>query len=334
LERFIAIERALPEYQNADITHNVEYSLHPSKELNEEVFDKEQLPVTSDKIIKSSEEIQKILKDDDGEGKPNQLLSKDLILRNSCVIGTAGDKFVVSVLKKMGAKKIEIANCLLNNKPFAIFECKRVGVEEGMKKGPQTIEKAKQGAYVAKTVSSLQKIRYIDGTMGGVIHKANGTLYHKEYNLLLNEVIMSDDKDLLKDFIMTVGIVSNHGNWFTSDSHNKELKVLAQSYDWLLFLTDEGLAAFISELLLKPSKEYAVIKKSFLASYSGESGKNEFTKVKINLYADLALQDFFVKNAKKIAGWFNVIAPKEETILGLRKKISVLTNKNWEEILK
>lgn len=28
-----------------------------------------------------------------------------------------------------------------------------------MKKGPQTIEKAKQGAYVTRTASSLQKIR-------------------------------------------------------------------------------------------------------------------------------------------------------------------------------
>ena len=34
----------------------------------------------------------------------------------------------------------------LFDEPFAIFECKRVGVEEGMRKGPQRIEKAKQGA--------------------------------------------------------------------------------------------------------------------------------------------------------------------------------------------
>jgi hypothetical protein len=40
-----------------------------------------------------------------------------------------------------------------------------------MKKGPQTIEKAKQGAYVARTVSSLQKIRLRDGVLGGVVHR-------------------------------------------------------------------------------------------------------------------------------------------------------------------
>jgi hypothetical protein len=52
----------------------------------------------------------------------------------------------------------------------------------------------------------------------------------------MEEVIYSNDKELLRRFILTVGVVSNHGNWFTSENPNKELKVLAQSYDWLLFL--------------------------------------------------------------------------------------------------
>ncbi len=38
-----------------------------------------------------------------------------------------------------------------------------------MKKGPQTIEKAKQGAYVAKSVSNLQRVRLNDGSQGGVL---------------------------------------------------------------------------------------------------------------------------------------------------------------------
>ena len=33
LEHHIAIERPLPEFANADITHNVEYSLHPATTL-------------------------------------------------------------------------------------------------------------------------------------------------------------------------------------------------------------------------------------------------------------------------------------------------------------
>ena len=48
-----------------------------------------------------------------------------------------------------------------------------------MRKGPQSIEKAKQGAYVARTVSSLQKIRMRNGVLGGVINRADGSLYHK-----------------------------------------------------------------------------------------------------------------------------------------------------------
>lgn len=71
----------------------------------------------------------------------------------------------------------------------------------------------------------------------------------------MEEVIASQDAALLQDFVLTVGVVSNHGNWFTAEDHNKELKVLAQSYDWLLFLTDHGLAEFVSELLLNPTPE-------------------------------------------------------------------------------
>src|SRR5271170_6725581 len=63
----------------------------------------------------------------------------------------------------------------------------------------------------------------------------------------------SDDE--LRNFVVTVSVVSNHGNWFTAENHNKELKVLAHSYDWLLFLTDRGLSEFVSELLLKPKPD-------------------------------------------------------------------------------
>lgn len=53
-----------------------------------------------------------------------------------------------------------------------MFECKRVGVEEGMKKGPQTIEKAKQGAYVALKSASLQKVRDKNGeVLWGVLQE-------------------------------------------------------------------------------------------------------------------------------------------------------------------
>ncbi len=127
-----------------------------------------------------------------------------------------------------------------------------------------------------------------------------------------------------------MGVVSNHGNWFTSDNHNKELKVLAQSYDWLLFLTDEGLAQFISEVLLRPDKRFAAARESFLASYTGKKGGNQFTKVKVALAADTAVQAYFAEKAAIVEGWFNVIAPPKKGLAVLREELRVLKSKQWE----
>ena len=216
--------------------------------------------------------------------------------------------------------------------PFAMFECKRVGIEEGIKKGPQTIEKAKQGSYVARTVSSLQKIRYNNGSLGGIIQKQDGTFIIKEYYTLLKETINSNDIQILKNFILTIGIISNHGNWFTSGNQNKELKVLSQSYDWLVFLTDNGIGEFITDLLIKPKKENKPVKEAFNKSYNENKKGNIFTKVKIDYYADIALTNYFRQNAKKIKQWFNVITPKNRDLNELKKELLLLSNKNWREI--
>jgi len=222
----------------------------------------------------------------------------------------------------------------LSSRPFAIFECKRVGVEEGMKKGPQTIEKAKQGAYVARTVSALQRVRLADGTMGGVIQARDGTFRHGNYYDLMAEIIDSSDADLLSRFILTVGVVSNHGNFFTAENQNKALRVLGQSYDWLLFLTDFGLAQFIDDLLLNPLKELEAVKKAFNLSYTGEKGVNQLTKSKLSLNADAALQHYFDSRAAEVVSWFKVIAPSGKSLLALRDELNTLKVKNWKEIHK
>jgi len=214
-----------------------------------------------------------------------------------------------------------------------MFECKRVGVEEGNKKGPQTIEKAKQGAYVARAVSSLQKIRTHSGELHGVISKRDGTLYAKPYAKLLDEVVRSQDPELLSHFILTVGVVSNHGNWFTSDNPNKELRVLAQSYDWLLFLTDDGLAEFIADILQSNAPGVAPAKAAFLASYSAKKKENRFTKVQMVLEADVVIQNYFIKNISRIEKWFNVISPKKASIVRLKRQIDVLSKKDWPKII-
>ena len=138
--------------------------------------------------------------------------------------------------------------------------------------------------------------------------------------------------NLQKESYTIVGVVSNHGNWFTSDNHNKELKVLAQSYDWLVFLSDEGLAEFITALLLEPTPLLEPARKAFLASYSAEKKRNTFTKVQMDYEADQVLQSFFRDNLGRIENWFNIIAPQGKTMQELHAYISELREKNWQVI--
>jgi hypothetical protein len=330
LEHHVAIERKLPEFANDEITHNVEYSLHPATPVARIEFNRDALPLTTTKIARH-EKLAALGITEDSLRK-STLLSQKLILRNSCTVAEFDGHFFNAYLDKLGTDTGTYSIVSLRQRPFAIFECKRVGVEEGMKKGPQTIEKAKQGAYVARTVSALQKIRLTDGSMGGLIQKRDGSFRHGNYYKLMAEVIASDDPELLSRFILTVGVVSNHGNWFTSENHNKELKVLAQAYDWLLFLTDAGVAQFIDELLFHPTKELAAAREAFLASYTGEKGVNQFTKKQLSLQADAALQSYFSSRKKVIAGWFNIIAPTGKGLDILKEELDTLKKKNWQEV--
>jgi hypothetical protein len=297
LTAFISIEKQIPEYGNPDIKHNVEYTLHPVLRTYQVELPDDGSSITARRTLKALEHS---LGSESFQSVNKNLLSSDGILRNACTIGTIDDANLVAFITGRTKGKIEINVYKQSNKPFAIFECKRVGVEEGTKKGPQTIEKAKQGAYVARTVSALQKVRLPSGELYGIIYKKNNIPYSKPYNELLEEVINSHDPELLTRFILTVGVVSNHGNWFTGKERNKELKVLAQSYDWLIFLTDPGIREFIDELILNPSSEYADAKKAFLASYYAGKKKNQFTKVQINIGADRALLKYFSKNLRRI----------------------------------
>lgn len=149
----------------------------------------------------------------------------------------------------------------------------------------------------------------------------------------MEEIIYSNDSDLLKKFILTVGVVSNHGNWFTVENQNKELKVLAQTYDWLIFLTDFGLAQFIDELILNPSVEFKCVQDAFKNSYTSDKKRNVFTKVKMDFDSDNALLKYFADNQRKIESWFNIIAPGSKTIDDLKSEIIELRSKNWREIL-
>ncbi len=190
-----------------------------------------------------------------------------------------------------------------------MFECKRVGVEEGQSRGPQTIEKAKQGAYVARTVSGLQRIPRRDGTVAALVEEADGALTtHADYYGFLQTAIDGADLDALVNVVLTVGVVSNHGNWFTAETLNKEMRVLAQSYDWVLFLTDSGLAEFIEDVLQGSAEEFAATRAAFTASFGRSGGVTTFTKVTMDVDADRELTDYFAFH-RPWDRWFNVITP-------------------------
>ncbi|HEY3761696.1 MAG TPA: hypothetical protein VGN23_08110 [Verrucomicrobiae bacterium] len=327
----VAIERPLAEYKNPEITHNIEFSLHPV--LRQQIIPLQEftLPLTTSKLRHALDELK--FEHKDLIGKAAQVLTKEGLLRNACAFGESANAFCIASVDEIKENHCALTVSVLSKHPYAIFECKRVGVEEGMKKGPQSIEKAKQGAYVARAVSALQKVRYANGEIGGVIQLVDGTLYHKLYVQLLDETVKSNDPAMLCDFILTVGVVSNHGNWFTQDDHNKELKVLAQSYDWLLFLTDQGLAEFVSELLLNPTKELSDARTAFLQSYGPKASGNRFTKVKIDVKADIVLRNYFAAHADKIESWFNIITPRGQNLKKLQKELKTLNKKDWTRIL-
>jgi len=325
----ISIEHGLIEFGNDEITHNVEFGIHPrieSKKFNTS-YDGKNISI---------KKIAKVLFE---EGKYPELLSGNLIqnvsdgkklIKNACSIARINNILITCNVNTITDNTMEITMNALIDKPYAIVECKRVGVEDGARKGPTTIEKAKQGAYVASHASKLQKIKDSNGNEYGAIPNDKGGFIVKPYADMLHELLYKSYSAELEDMVLTIGITSNHGNWFTSNSMNKELKVLRQSYDWLLFLNDIALCQFISDLILNETS----IKKAFEYSYSGERKKGEanwITKSKLESCAHSELIEYFHTNHNEISqNWFSVLSPSRGTIDGLVKDLSALKEKEWK----
>ena len=100
-----------------------------------------------------------------------------------------------------------------------------------------------------------------------------------------------------------------------------------------LFLTDQSLAEFVSELLLDPTPELADARAAFLQSYGPAAAGNRFTKVKIDVKADVVLRHYFAAHAKKIESWFNIITPKGRNLKKLQEELKTLNAKDWMKIL-
>ena len=70
-------------------------------------------------------------------------------------------------------------------------------------------------------------------------------------------------------------------------------------------------------------------REAFLASYSGSSGTNRFTKVRIDVEADKALRCYFAIHKAEIETWFNIISPRDGTLETLRTDLRALAAKDW-----
>lgn len=218
----IAIERPLSEYGREEITHNVEFTLHPLRKIFPSFELSANISPTS-KCIANQIQLPESF-----NIKSNKVINNGII-QNACVVGEDNNSIAIVSPDRITSKSTTLHAYILDKHAYAMIECKRVG-KEGDAKGPQTIEKAKQGAYVAKTTSSLQKVRNDQGGLDGVYY-INGNAHVGPYTQLLNEIIFNGEPQQLRDFTLSIGVVSNHGNWFTSGNQNKEMKVLAQSYD-------------------------------------------------------------------------------------------------------
>lgn len=130
LERYTAIERGLPEYANPEITHNVEFTLHPSFELASLRIPCDEVPLTTKKLALKVQ-----ARDWTAPSKAQQLLSRKLLLRNACVIHEDAARLMVAYLGKPTETDYSVFVHQLVSHPFAVVECKRVGVEEAPRRG-------------------------------------------------------------------------------------------------------------------------------------------------------------------------------------------------------
>lgn len=320
----MCIERPLYEYANDEISHNVEFTLHDSKTITSFGYP-DNASLTPARISASAH-----LNYGSSFVKKSNNPYKQGLLKNAATLYESSDT-IVNAYADSATNTLTI--CELGTAPFAMFECKRVGIEKGMKKGPQTIEKAKQGAYVSRMVSRLQRFKRLDGSVAGVIEDESGNIEIGDYDEMLVKLISEGNAADLRDIVVTVGVTSDHGNWFTSEIQNKETRVLSQSYDWLLFLTDEGLTQFINDVLLGANAKMPETKKAFDACYDDNStNKVSFTKTSLPAKADAELTQYFKSNRTEIANWFNVLTPANRTVRDLMNELKALTSVAWEEV--
>lgn len=180
-----------------------------------------------------------------------------------------------------------------------------------------------EGAYVARMASCLQRIRNPKGSDMGIIYGDNGYAV-APYDEILQGIICSEGR-IPSDFVPAAGAVSSHGNWFTAESQNREMKAPARPYGWHLFLSDRGLAHFADDVVLSGKCES--IKKAFLKSRAKGKARSQFTKTMMDLEARRELELYFSSNSTEAKNWFSAIAPAGGGLDALRSQIDALRTK-------
>jgi len=97
-EHSVAIETALPEYGNPEITHNVEYSLH-AKLRKQRIKLVGASPISSKRILDEVDERGISVAGFDRSG--NVLLTSNAVLRNSCVVASGPRSNLVATLDSL-----------------------------------------------------------------------------------------------------------------------------------------------------------------------------------------------------------------------------------------
>ena len=129
LEPNLAIERGLREYGNAQIVHNVEFTLHVGDYAGRVVVPDDDSTITP--LVINRGMVATVM-----EGAilaTGRALRRNGLVRHALTFAEDANGFWNAYLTAPG----ECTVVHLAKQPFAMFECKRVGVEEGQKKGPQ-----------------------------------------------------------------------------------------------------------------------------------------------------------------------------------------------------
>jgi hypothetical protein len=60
---------------------------------------------------------------------------------------------------------------------------------------------------------------------------------------------------------------------------------------------------------------------------------NRFTKVKMDVKADVVFRHYFAAHTKKIESWFNIITPNGQSLKKLQEELKTLNGKDWTKML-